>query len=207
MSRSKIDFQKWTRGLSHSSRLRLAKQLRAVIYDSKNVPCADCRSQYVQGFGSRMTFDHLDGATKSFDIGSIGVNEQGELGYRLVHMSALRQEIAKCEVVCVRCHRKREAKRIALRLEAKQWLSAFENFGLVLRSAWLLVLRDIPKPAPPPPAEPTFEQLWKSAISNLIYRITRSFFGPVFREYQPNASDAYIVGRALRAVSFATERP
>ena len=59
-------------------------------------PCADCgeRDPVV------LEFDHL--RDKTFDIGS-----------KLIHKAwpAVLAEIAKCEVVCANCHRRRTARR------------------------------------------------------------------------------------------------
>lgn len=65
-------------------------------------PCADCgeRDPVV------LEFDHL--ADKAFDIGSA-------LPYR--NWESILEEIAKCEVVCRNCHRRRESRRMgALRV-------------------------------------------------------------------------------------------
>ena len=63
----------------------------------KCVPCRDCGRVYPPYV---MDFDHRDPSTK-----------QGEINYLLNKTSApwatILSEVAKCDVVCVRCHRKR----------------------------------------------------------------------------------------------------
>lgn len=61
-------------------------------------PCKDCgESDPVV-----LEFDHLDAATKSFNIGA-------GLTYRA--WDSILEEIEKCEVVCANCHRRRTAQR------------------------------------------------------------------------------------------------
>jgi hypothetical protein len=61
-------------------------------------PCVDCgESDPVV-----LEFDHLEGDSKSFDIGH-------SLPYR--NWRSILEEIEKCEVVCANCHRRRTANR------------------------------------------------------------------------------------------------
>jgi hypothetical protein len=100
-----------SRGRPTKSEVAYAWRLRKLVYAGKEKPCADCGNFYAQGFGDRLTYDHLPGVKKSFDIGSVGVSLDGEIGHRLVPTKVLREEILKCEVVCLECHRKRETAR------------------------------------------------------------------------------------------------
>jgi len=76
---------------------RLIGRNRAIIQDSKALPCADCDVAYPYYV---MQFDHL--GDKQFGIGqSVGQVSQGRL----------RAEIAKCEVVCANCHAERTHQR------------------------------------------------------------------------------------------------
>jgi len=68
---------------------------RALIDEIKSQPCTDCRQSYPPYV---MDFDHLDPEQKLFTIGR-GVS---------VGTIRLREEMAKCEVVCSNCHRIRE---------------------------------------------------------------------------------------------------
>src|SRR3984893_16841806 len=61
-------------------------------------PCVDCG----ENDPIVLEFDHLDGATKSFDIGA-------GLTYRA--WDSILAEIDKCEDVCANCHRRRTAQR------------------------------------------------------------------------------------------------
>jgi hypothetical protein len=66
-------------------------EIRAVITQAKDIPCADCGVRYPSYV---MQFDHLDPSQKLFNIGSF-TNQT---------MSQVVAEIAKCEVVCANCH-------------------------------------------------------------------------------------------------------
>jgi hypothetical protein len=61
-------------------------------------PCADCR----ESDPVVLEFDHLDEEPKSFNVASA-------LPYR--NWQSILNEIAKCEVVCANCHRRRTARR------------------------------------------------------------------------------------------------
>jgi len=82
--------------------LRRKRQIRAeraqyLIALFRTLPCADCgeRDPLV------LEFDHR--TDKTFNIGE-GLSERS--------WQALEDEIAKCDVVCANCHRRRTAKRI-----------------------------------------------------------------------------------------------
>ena len=72
----------------------------AFVRQMKSRPCADCGVQYPYYV---MDFDHRDGTRKSFALNSV----------HRVKMSAIRQEIEKCDVVCANCHRERTQRRKA----------------------------------------------------------------------------------------------
>ena len=73
------------------------KRLQEEVKRHKSVPCADCGVTYPHYV---MDFDHVRGE-KLFSIGT----SQKDFGCKA--LSVLRQEIAKCEVVCSNCHRER----------------------------------------------------------------------------------------------------
>lgn len=77
---------------------KLRRQLRNLIKACKDKPCMDCELTYPS---EEMSYDHVRGI-KFFNLG-------GSLGHR--SEQEVRREIAKCEVVCIWCHRKREASR------------------------------------------------------------------------------------------------
>jgi hypothetical protein len=64
----------------------------AVIRELKMRPCSDCGGTF---HPAAMTFDHLPGAAKHSDVASMA---------RRHSISRIKQEIAKCELVCANCH-------------------------------------------------------------------------------------------------------
>ena len=66
---------------------------REVIHEAKNRPCADCGIEYPPYV---MDFDHRKG--KKYNV-SLLTKFSSEI--------KLREEIAKCDVVCANCHRER----------------------------------------------------------------------------------------------------
>lgn len=72
-----------------------------VIRQAKDVPCADCGVKYPPHV---MHFDHLPPFPKRYNVGAM-IHHRG--------MSALLDEIAKCEVVCANCHAERTWRRSA----------------------------------------------------------------------------------------------
>lgn len=76
----------------HKRRARREKMIE-FLWKLKEKPCADCHISY---HPSAMDFDHVHGI-KLFNIGSsINLSED-----------KLLNEIAKCDLVCANCHRKR----------------------------------------------------------------------------------------------------
>lgn len=73
-------------------KVRLAKR-KAWMDELKNKPCIDCKKSFPP---ICMDFDHVQGK-KKFTI-SRGINRR---------QSEILKEIAKCELVCACCHRKR----------------------------------------------------------------------------------------------------
>jgi len=78
-------------------KLRHERTLYLLEYFARN-PCVDCgeRDPVV------LEFDHVDATTKAFTVGNA-------LSYR--NWQSILDEIAKCEVVCANCHRRRTARR------------------------------------------------------------------------------------------------
>lgn len=71
--------------------------VRDMIDSAKNRPCLDCKRRFPPYV---MDFDHVRG-DKKFNVSrahTVGIN-------------ALREEMAKCDVVCSNCHRIRTHKR------------------------------------------------------------------------------------------------
>ena len=69
-------------------------KLQAIADEAKDVPCVDCGNRFPSVC---MDFDHTDVSTK---VGTVS---------GLIRKSAkpdiIKEEIAKCEVVCANCHR------------------------------------------------------------------------------------------------------
>ncbi|MCA9388776.1 hypothetical protein KC644_03380 [Candidatus Berkelbacteria bacterium] len=81
------------------NRKRRAK-LRKYIADIKSkTPCTDCKIQYPYYV---MDFDHL--SSKKGIISKVVASN---------NLKALKDEIAKCEIVCSNCHRKRTYSRLS----------------------------------------------------------------------------------------------
>lgn len=73
-------------------------------------PCADCGLQYPYYV---MQFDHCRG-TKSGDVSKLG---------NFGTLDALKEEIAKCEVVCANCHAHRSFMRLGSANHIGEWPS------------------------------------------------------------------------------------
>lgn len=76
------------------------ERLREIINDAKAKPCTDCGVAYPPHV---MDFDHLDGSEKRFNVAdavSHGYSDE-----------TIRDELAKCELVCANCHRERTHRR------------------------------------------------------------------------------------------------
>ena len=80
---------------SKISNIKIRKELTKFYIESKNKPCIDCGSEYPHYC---MDFDHMPGFIKKDDVANLIRNGSKRL---------LEEEIAKCELVCAICHRKR----------------------------------------------------------------------------------------------------
>lgn len=103
-------------------------ELRAIMEAARDVPCTDCGGRFPT---CCMDFDHLDPALKRWNISDISQH-----GFS---PDTLREEIAKCEVVCSNCHRirthARRASTMAATLVAPAKAANFDNApeGVVLQ--------------------------------------------------------------------------
>lgn len=71
------------------------ERLRILVHELKSkTPCADCGQIYP---ACCMDFDHLPGHQK---VGGVA-----EMLWKRISEKELREEIAKCELVCANCHR------------------------------------------------------------------------------------------------------
>ena len=92
--------------LAHKSEFRMralkyAARMTEFVHRRKMKPCSDCGVQYNWWV---MDFDHREGETKSFGIGS---------GTSSNNREKIKLEISKCDVVCANCHRERTQRRQA----------------------------------------------------------------------------------------------
>ncbi len=89
-----------------SRKKNLIEQKKTYIRKLKESPCVDCGKTYHYCV---MDFDHLDSTTKLFTVGKI-YSKSWEI---------IKNELAKCELVCSNCHREREHKRRNFALQRK----------------------------------------------------------------------------------------
>lgn len=73
----------------------LQKRMREYVNEVKSVPCFDCKVMYPTYV---MDFDHRERSDKISDIAALIKNG---------NWKTLKDEIAKCDVVCANCHRER----------------------------------------------------------------------------------------------------
>ncbi len=88
--------------LAKKRKQRYVKERKELLAIIKNKPCYDCGKTYPSWV---MDFDHRQGKTK---IGSVSF-----LAFRkLLHFDKIKEEIAKCDLVCANCHRERTYQRL-----------------------------------------------------------------------------------------------
>jgi hypothetical protein len=78
-----------------AARTRTNIRLRQWFESLKDRPCADCGQSYEPWV---MEFDHPDGSTKVASVSEL---------MRQHRSAAVRVEVAKCDLVCANCHRRR----------------------------------------------------------------------------------------------------
>lgn len=71
---------------------RIYKETGKIARAAKSKPCKDCRRRFPHYI---MDFDHTRG------------NKCGELGKFRTNIAAFLRELAKCDIVCANCHRRR----------------------------------------------------------------------------------------------------
>jgi hypothetical protein len=74
------------------------------IRELKKQPCTDCGNKYPF---YQMDFDHIDASNKLFSLAA----------YKLHSWGKIKEEIAKCELVCCMCHRERTYNRLETKYE------------------------------------------------------------------------------------------
>lgn len=75
---------------------------REFIAELKSHPCHDCGGKF---HACAMDFDHLEGESKIDSISTLMRNMR-------VTLKRLKEEVAKCELVCANCHRVRTYNRM-----------------------------------------------------------------------------------------------
>lgn len=83
--------------VAKNNAIRLA-EFNALVDSYKAAGCADCKTVYPSYV---MDFDHLEDSVKVNDVA----------GMRGWSLRRVEEEIAKCEVVCANCHRRRTHQR------------------------------------------------------------------------------------------------
>lgn len=76
---------------ARATQKRFRETARVIVRAAKDVPCADCRKKYHY---CAMDFDHLH--SKKFNVSRLE---------KFTSLKKLKEEIAKCQVVCANCHR------------------------------------------------------------------------------------------------------
>jgi hypothetical protein len=71
-----------------------AVELKVWMIELKGAPCDDCSCSFD---ACCMDFDHRDGTTKSYNVGSMFAHHYSR--------ELIEAEIAKCDLVCANCHR------------------------------------------------------------------------------------------------------
>jgi hypothetical protein len=85
--------------VSHNAQIKAAQEERmAWVQKLKEVPCLDCGNSF---HFCAMDFDHRPGEKKNFELHKL----------KSFGLQKIKEEIAKCDVVCAVCHRIRTFKR------------------------------------------------------------------------------------------------
>lgn len=84
---------------SKQNTIKYRQALRDYVQNVKSNPCVDCKIVYPPCV---MDFDHVKG-TKSFSV--------SRAANAVVKLDLIKEEIAKCELVCANCHRIRTQNR------------------------------------------------------------------------------------------------
>lgn len=130
-----VEYYWRNRGLElHRVRVRQTGMVE-LLRDIRRVPCADCAGRFDP---HQMDFDHRDPATKSFNV----------MSGRAMLMSTRKvlAEVAKCDIVCVNCHRVRSRAQHRGRIERRGTSPRLDAKRANWRrqAAMLDVLRDRP---------------------------------------------------------------
>jgi hypothetical protein len=89
-------------GLAKKRKLKYIIERKKFLEKIKDKPCLDCGKKYPTWV---MDFDHRDGKEKIASISFLTFR-------KLVNFDKIKEEIAKCDLVCANCHRDRTYKRL-----------------------------------------------------------------------------------------------
>jgi len=89
---------------------RNRERLKRYVWEQKSVPCKDCGQTFEPYV---MHFDHRDPATKKYNVGKMYMSCNS--------LSKIKEEIAKCDVVCANCHAMRTYKQNVTGYFQKGW--------------------------------------------------------------------------------------
>lgn len=84
-----------------ATKYEIIRKKREYLNKLKERPCIDCGLKFPPYV---MDFDHKDKSTKKYNI-SLMLNNQG--------WKIIKEEVAKCDIVCANCHRIRTYKNLA----------------------------------------------------------------------------------------------
>ena len=134
---SNVEYYRQNRDLElERVRVRQAGMVE-LLRDLRRVPCADCGGRFKP---YQMDFDHCDPSTKSFNV----------MAGRAMLMSTEKvlAEVAKCDIVCVNCHRIRSReqhrRRIATRTPGTSKRLDEQRARWRRQAAMLDRIRDVP---------------------------------------------------------------
>lgn len=82
------------KGRASERNSKLLEEIRAYIRAQKDVPCQDCGLKYPYYV---MDFDHRPDEEKLYNL--------AEMARQKFSLEKIKQEIAKCDIVCSNCHR------------------------------------------------------------------------------------------------------
>lgn len=88
--------------LAKKRKLKYIEERKIFLEKIKDKPCLDCGKKYPAWV---MDFDHRNGHEKTASISFLAFR-------KLANFDKIRDEIAKCDLVCSNCHRERTYKRL-----------------------------------------------------------------------------------------------
>lgn len=95
--------------LAKKRKQKYIKERKEFLDNIKNKPCFDCGKKYPAWI---MDFDHRDGRSKIATISFLVFR-------KLVKFDKIKEEIAKCDLVCSNCHRGRTYRRLQEAISAE----------------------------------------------------------------------------------------